>query len=54
MPVVAAMVKMTRSRSPVVEWTIQGYFYANLGGSTALSILSWLSLKFLSDMFSNL
>jgi hypothetical protein len=30
MPVVAAMVRMTTSRSPVVESTVQGYFYANL------------------------
>jgi hypothetical protein len=30
MPVVAAMVRMTMSRSPVVESTIQGYLYANL------------------------
>ena len=30
MPVVAAMVRMTRSRFPVVDPTIQGYFYANL------------------------
>ena len=47
---------MTMSRSPVVESTMQGYVYvvATLPASAALSVLSWLSLKYPSDLFSNL
>ncbi len=45
MPVVVAMVTMTRSRSPVVESTIQGYLYANLASLGC--IVHLVSLKFI-------
>jgi len=54
MPVVAAMVMMTTSRSSVVESAIQGYVYANLASLGCIVHFILASLKYPSDLFSNL
>jgi len=51
-PVAVAVVRMTRSRSFILESTIQGYLYANLDGIVPFILAP--AEVYPSDMFSNL